>query len=354
MPPSPHKIRYIHGDPMPTFYDRFVECAQHWPQQVAVEIQRGGELESYSYAELRRMAESVGKWLEIRQLEPGSRCAILADNHPRWVAAYLGIIAAGHTAVPLDTAFHDDQVAKLLADSGSALLFCDGKHWEIARTAVQNSSVRLVMMSPELRSGQPGAAATTQTLDHMFADGPRNFSPESPALDSVAALLYTSGTTADPKGVMLTHGNLLGEVEAVFGWADIGSDDVVLGILPLFHSLAQMANLLLPLVKGARVVYLETLNTTELLRALSERSISVFAVVPQFFYLIHERIFKEAGKRGPLMVRILHGLMQLNHGLRKLGINAWANFIRKNPRYIWPPHALPGDRRFALRSAYWT
>ena len=67
----------------------------------------------------------------------------------------------------------------------------------------------------------------------------------------------------------------------------------------MFHVLAQMANLLLPLVKGARVVYLETLNTTELLRALQERQITAFAVVPQFFYLIHERIFKEVAQARP-------------------------------------------------------
>ena len=315
---------------MPTFYDRFVECAERWPQNIALEIQRGPELERYSYAELRRMAESVGRWLKEQGLEPGSRCAILADNHPRWVAAYLGIIAAGHTAVPLDTAFHADQVTKLLADSGALLLFCDGKHWAIAEEAVDNSSVGLIAMSPELRSGgQTGASAPTQTLDRIFAGGSGTFSPASPALDSVAALLYTSGTTADPKGVMLTHGNMLGEVEAVFGWADIGPDDVVLGILPLFHSLAQMANLLLPLVKGARVVYLETLNTTELLRALQERNVSVFAVVPQFFYLIHERIFKEASKRGPFTVRIFRGLTRLNHRLRKFGINAGRIFFGK-------------------------
>ena len=71
-------------------------------------------------------------------------------------------------------------------------------------------------------------------------------------------------------------------------------------MLPLFHVLSQMANLLLPLVKGSRVVYLETLNTTELLRALAERGITAFAVVPQFFYLIHERIFKEVSQRGKL------------------------------------------------------
>src|ERR1043166_8089443 len=137
---------------MPTFYDRFVVCEERWPQNIALEIQRGSELESYTYAELRRMAESVGRWLHEQRLESGSRCAILADNHPRWVAAYLGIIAAGDTAVPLDTAFHADQVTKLLTDSGSSLLFCDGKHWEIAQESVRNSSVELVLMTPEPRS----------------------------------------------------------------------------------------------------------------------------------------------------------------------------------------------------------
>ena len=90
----------------------------------------------------------------------------------------------------------------------------------------------------------------------------------------------------------------------------------MLGVLPLFHVLSQMANLLLPLVKGARVVYLETLNTTELLRALNERQITIFAVVPQFFYLIHERIFKEVAKRGQVAGWALKALMALNRGLR--------------------------------------
>ena len=97
--------------------------------------------------------------------------------------------------------------------------------------------------------------------------------------------------------MQLTHANLLGEVECGLSGPEYRARPTrVLGILPMFHVLAQMANLLLPLVKGARVVYLETLNTTELLRALQERQITAFAVVPQFFYLIHERIFKEVAQ----------------------------------------------------------
>ena len=128
---------------------------------------------------------------------------------------------------------------------------------------------------------------------------------------------------------MLTHANFQGEVDAVFNWIDLGPTDALLGVLPMFHVLAQMANLLLPLVKGSRVVYLETLNTTELLRALQERNITGFAVVPQFFYLIHERIFQEIDKRGALTQKIFHGLVGFNRRLRKVGINAGPFFFRK-------------------------
>src|SRR5581483_6720419 len=112
------------------------------------------------------------------------------------------------------------------------------------------------------------------TLDEIFAAGPGNFAPVPVTRDDLAAILYTSGTTADPKGVMLTQGNLQGEGDAILSWANIGPEDAILGILPLFHALAQMANLFLPMVRGSRVVYLETLNTTELLRALRERNIT--------------------------------------------------------------------------------
>src|SRR5207302_6200606 len=135
------------------------------------------------------------------------------------------------------------------------------------------------------------------------------------------SLLYTSGTTADPKGVMLTHANLLAEADAVFAWAQLGPEDAVLGVLPLFHVLSQMANLLLPLVGGLRVVYLSTLNTTELLRALRERQITAFAVVPQFFYLIHERIFKEVSQRGKLAQVANRELMAVTRFFRKFGWN---------------------------------
>jgi long-chain acyl-CoA synthetase len=322
----PHELIPILS--MPTFYDRFVECAERWPNNVALELQRHDHLESCSYAELRRMAESVGRWITERQFARGARLAILADNHPRWVAVYLGIIASGCVAVPLDTTLHADQVVKLLKNSETSAMFCDARHLSIAQAAIVEAKIGLVFMDPERSSGKV-EGKWIGNLPEIFEAGPGKFTLVAASPDDLAALLYTSGTTADPKGVMLTHANFLGEVEAVFNWVDIGPSDALLGVLPLFHVLAQMANLLLPLVKGARVVYLETLNTTELLRALRERNITTFAVVPQFYYLIHERIFQEVAKHGKITQKIFQMLMATNRALRKVGINAGRLFFGK-------------------------
>src|SRR2546422_10669601 len=86
-----------------------------------------------------------------------------------------------------------------------------------------------------------------------------------------AVILYTSGTTSDPKGVVLSHGNLLAEAEAVFARLKLDESDSILGVMPLYHSLAQLANLLLPFLVGARVIYLEEISASEMLRALREQ-----------------------------------------------------------------------------------
>jgi long-chain acyl-CoA synthetase len=294
------------------------------------------------------MAESVGRWIEENGFLGGSRLAIVADNHPRWVATYLGIIASGCAVVPLDTALHADQLTKLLKDSGTSCLFCDAKHAQISREAVADLNVGLVLIDPERMSERTSGEHWLGNLPTIFDGGPAQFHPAPSVADDLAALLYTSGTTADPKGVMLTHANFLGEVEAVFTWVDLGPSDALLGVLPMFHVLAQMANLLIPLVKGSRVVYLETLNTTELLRALRERNITAFAVVPQFFYLIHQRIFEEIEKRGILTQRLFKILLALNRGLRKMGVNAGKILFGKIHETLGPKmrYLVTGGSRF--------
>ncbi len=337
---------------MPTFYDRFVECAGRWPNNIALELQRHDHIESVTYGELKQMAESVGRWISEQaqtdtKFARGARLAILADNHPRWVAAYLGIIASGCTVVPLDTALHDDQVLKLLKDAGASAIFCDAKHAAVARPAAKELKLGMILTDPD-RLAAASSDEWLTDLPAIFHAGPGSFQPVAAKFDDLASLLYTSGTTADPKGVMLTHANFLGEVQAVFDWIDIGPDDALLGVLPLFHVLAQMANLMLPLVKGARVVYLETLNTTELLRALSERNITAFAVVPQFFYLIYEKVEQEIGKRGTVAKKAFAAMLALNRTLRKLGINAGRVLFGKVHHTLGPKmrYLVTGGSRF--------
>ncbi len=162
---------------MPTFYDRFVECSERWPDNVALELQRHDHLESVTYAELRRMAESVGRWITENGFTHGSRIAILADNHPRWVAAYLGIIASGCAAVPLDTALHEDQVTKLLKDSGTSAVFCDAKHVPVVRPAATELKRGIVLMDPDRMNNHSVNDQWLGNLPAIFNNGPGKFKP---------------------------------------------------------------------------------------------------------------------------------------------------------------------------------
>ena len=277
---------------MSNFWEVFEAAARRFPDNVAVEVQRKDHLERVTYRQLVDMAEAVARWLRAQGTAVGDRCAILADNDARWCGVYLGMLRIGAVAVPLDTNYSPAQVQTVLAAAGARLLFCGTRLLDHGRQAVATVPMPLVRMYGDAGDG-----------------------------NDAAIILYTSGTTSDPKGVVLTHGNLAAERESAFAVVDVSERDAVLGVLPLFHSLAQMANLLLPFAVGARVVYLETLNTTDLLKALAERQITIFACVPQFFYLIHQRVTGEVAKGGIVTRTVFRTLLSANLQLRRAGIN---------------------------------
>jgi long-chain acyl-CoA synthetase len=312
------------------FYSCFLESAAKYPEHVAAELQRtSGALESLTYAELRRRAGSVGRWLRESGFSEGVRCAIMAANGPLWVTSYLGIMSAGAVAVPLDTAFNEHQVNKLLWDSGAVVIFTDAQHLPVVERAVEETLVRIVMIDG---SGE----GRYSNLLGMLAAGPGEFQPARVQDADMAVIMYTSGTTSDPKGVMLTHANLLAEARSVFASIDVGEKDSILAVLPLFHALAQMANLLLPFAAGACIVYLEEMNTTELTRALSERGITLFCCVPQFFYLIHERIMQQVKARSWAARTGFRALMAISAAGRNIGLNPGKLFFSKVHRSLGP------------------
>jgi long-chain acyl-CoA synthetase len=297
------------------FWEVFEAAARRFPDNVAVEVQRKDHLERVTYRQLSDMAEAVARWLRAQDVGAGDRCAILADNDARWCGVYLGMLRLGAVAVPLDTNYSAGQVQTVLAASGARLLVCGTRLLAIGREALATVPLPLVRMYGD--SGDPAPS-----VDAIMASAGTAALPPSPAgRDDAAVILYTSGTTSDPKGVVLTHGNLAAERDSAFAVVDVSEQDAVLGVLPLFHSLAQMANLLLPFAVGARVVYLETLNTTDLLKALAERRITIFACVPQFFYLIHQRVTGEVAKGGVVTRTLFRTLLAANLALRTVGVN---------------------------------
>ncbi len=327
----------VFTDGMKNFYEQFAVTAERFAAHPAIEVQRRDALEQFTYAQLRSMAERAASFLTAHGLAPGERAAILSDNDAHWCAAYLGVLRLGGVAVPLDTAYQPKQLAALLHDSGAKILFTAPKYLAAAQQAAATRSV-----------------PTEIILLHDSAAGLANFDdtdlPPCPATPTdPAVILYTSGTTSDPKGVVLTHGNLLAEMEAVFGALHVDERDCILGVLPLFHALAQVANLLLPFSVGARVVFLEAVNSTELLRALRERGVTAFCCVPQFFYLIHQRVTQEVAAASVARRLGFRALLGINGWLRdRAGINLGPLLFRRVHDVLGRPMRLlvTGGSRF--------
>jgi long-chain acyl-CoA synthetase len=330
---------------MQNFCEQFAQSVARFGGRPAVAVQKKDAVESYTYAELDRMAAQVATFLAGRSVAFGDRCAILAENHPRWVGAYLGALRLGAVAVPLDTAYKAKQVATLVRDCTPKVIFTSQRFLEAVEEGIAQAGAACEVVM--LHSTAPGKAS----FDEIIAAAPRNL-PACPAQgNDPAVILYSSGTTGDPKGVVLTHANLIAEGEGVFRAVHIDEHDVILGVLPLFHALAQMANLLLPFAKGASVVYLEQLNTTELLRALAERGITVFACVPQFFYLIHQRVAQQVEQAGWLKQKLFRVMLGANGALRAAGMNLGKPLFGRVHQVLGPRmrYLVTGGSRFDTR-----
>jgi long-chain acyl-CoA synthetase len=310
-------MRVTSGAPMHNFYEQFAASVLRFPDRPAIEVQRKDRLDVFTYGRLDTMATRMASWLAARGVTRGDRCAILAENDAHWCGAYLGVLRLGAVAVPLDTAYKTAQVVRLAADCQPRVIFTSPRHLDIVLEARAQSPAPFDVVLLH------GAHDDLPRAEGVFDDESLPDQPGCPAnAEDMAVILYTSGTTSDPKGVVLTHGNLIAEREGAFAVVTVTEHDCILGVLPLFHALAQMANLLLPFSIGARVVFLETLNTTELLRALSERRVTLFACVPQFFYLIHQRVMHEVARSSWLKRKAFRGLLSVSGTLRQVGINA--------------------------------
>jgi len=271
--------------------------------RTAMRYKRDGAWWTRSYGELRDRARAVAEALWAEGVRPGDRVALFHDNAPEWVETYFGIVALGAAAVPMDPKLREQEVAHILTDAGVALVLCGRQPCRIVR-AVEDRA-------PALRSvftldGPPPSPADAARARYA------EFSPVRPAgtpawsraaltADTPASLLYTSGTTGRAKGALLTHGNFGANAQSCVKAIRVRPDDNFLLVLPLHHSFAFTTNLLVPILAGAEISFVESLKAVG--DSLREVSPTILLAVPLLLEKLYRRL--EAGVREKRLARWL-------------------------------------------------
>jgi long-chain acyl-CoA synthetase len=293
------------------FCQRVVCAANLRPDKVAMTM-LGATTEHLTFGSMLKEVRSIAYRLMQESVAFGDRVAIIGENHPNWAIAYLGILYRGAVATPLDPAASKETLARFLSHSGTKLAF-------VSVSSLSKFHEACALIGKEIRAvvfQQSRECGTDSFADWAATPFPDEFADAPPSLiaDDLALLMYTSGTTGLPKGVQLTHGNILAQITGVERVMNISEDEVVLSILPLFHAYSQVVNLWLAAIIGARVVYLNQLGSTEIEAAMKTCGATTLIGVPRLWYLFHSKIF-DAVRAKPAPLRWLFRVMLIFSGL---------------------------------------
>lgn len=281
-------------EPEPFIFDFFAALERRAvaaPETVALQYISAGQRETYSWRRLVEEIRSLSSLLLREGVKPGERVAILMENHPRWCVAFLAVQSAGGIAVPLETLSAAPSLSAL-ADHSEAI-------WLIASPQLSDKARAIPAHSPGLQrvfaDETEWEAAMSQPCAEALPHVPRT-------LDDDLAILYTGGTTGRPKGVLLSQRNLYRSVADMLQVFPLSTHDRVLSVLPLFHIMPLLANLLAPLYCGSQVTFLAQMDATAIVNTFREQGITAFLCVPQFYYLLQRRILEEV-ERQPRLKR---------------------------------------------------
>ncbi|HOX59583.1 MAG TPA: long-chain fatty acid--CoA ligase [Candidatus Paceibacterota bacterium] len=251
----------------------FAESVERQPRKIAL---FWGERE-YSYAELWRQSGHIARQLQQKLgVKPGDRVGLWLKNCPEFVPSLFGILRAGAVVVPINNFLKADEVNYILSDAEIDALITDdelGTH----HRALEEARPGLRLFRVDQDQGQGTADA---------GPGPQGMSEPLPtqAEPDLAVIIYTSGTTGRPKGAMLSHGNLLHNVESCRLVLHTIASDRFAVLLPLFHSYMLTVGLLLPLLVGGSVVLVKSLHPVRnVLQEILQRQATVLPAIPQFY-----------------------------------------------------------------------
>jgi long-chain acyl-CoA synthetase len=235
---------------------------------------------SLSFVQTARAMHAFAALLAREGVRPGDRVGLTSENRVEWGIAYLAILAAGAVVVPLDPQLQEREVGEILETAGAGFCVVSARERptiEKARTA-RLPGLRLIGLDDE-----PGLPSLPEAL-RAFPDPPAREPRGAP--DDLAVLLFTSGTTGQAKGVMLSHLNLLSNVEGVARSFEFGSHDRMLSVLPLHHTFESTVGFLCPLRVGARVAYARGLKSNELREDIASSRATIVLGVP----LLYEKL----------------------------------------------------------------
>ena len=254
-----------------TLYEVFKRSIENFAERTAFSLFDG---ETLTYAEVGRRVAQVQESLKTAGLKAGDKVVLLSSNMPNWGVCYFAITTAGLVAVPILSDFTSEELDMIIEHAEAKALLCSDKlYTKLSKETVEKMNI--VIRTKNLR-----VTAQRVTAESEFV---------VPQPDDLAVILYTSGTTSSPKGVMLSHNNLCAQVPMYYGLFPIDENDVFLSVLPLAHTYECSVGMLYPFSKGASVVYLDRPPTASaLMPALRGVRPTVMMIVP----LIIEKIYR--------------------------------------------------------------
>ncbi len=257
----------------------------------------GGVEVTYTYGEFWDAALRVAGWLRGQGVGAGDRVVLMSRNEPAWPMIYLGILLADAAAVPVDPEMPLAEANRIARKSE-------------AKLAVVHEDDGITLEIP------------THPVGDVFEADPIPDVEQRDRSDEVASLLFTSGTTGDPKGVMLTHGNFTALLASLHGTFRVFEKDRFLSVLPLFHTFEFSCGLLMPASAGAHIMYIEEIEGGLLRKALKAFRPSGLIGVPALWDVLHRRIETQVKDRGQAAQLAFTSMLRLTRFLReKYGVN---------------------------------
>lgn len=258
-----------------TLQDLFSRLAERGAEPLVIAFTDGGK-KVWSGEDVTESAHQLAGGLVERDTGGRAPVALMAPNSVEWVACFWGLVVAGRTVMPLDRQMGEKERQNCLEHSGCRQVFTTVEYapWFMDK----DISVHL------LDANESDPRSWRALFGERIAEPPRT------APDDIACLLYTSGTTGNPKGVPLSHRNLTSNVEAVLAEGIVGSDDRILLPLPLHHAYPLTVGLLSGLASGAALVFPNGLGGPQLVQAATEAKATVMVAVPRLYAALLEGI----------------------------------------------------------------